>query len=204
MRVGPITASDPRISPPARAGAPMRTKLRISGTASSRPITTRTASCRVSRYAPSSSATRSFSSRVFSSSRRRSRSCFGYEVGHALHKNVPGRLAAGQRAALIKLFQALHQPVVLAAFLVDAPRQLYPHTADRPAAEVFVDVVGGGVQIRLIQVLLQTHHAVVDHPGACHHHGQNFLVALAGKINVIESILGPGVSDGHAHAARNQ
>src|SRR5581483_3369463 len=48
MRVGPITASDPTTCSPTRAGAPMSTRLRISGKRSSRPITTRTASCLVS------------------------------------------------------------------------------------------------------------------------------------------------------------
>src|SRR5205814_7509992 len=67
-----------------------------------------------------------------------------------------------QRSTAIELLQRAHQSVVLAAFPLDAPRQLCANRLNRPSLKVNIDVVRGALEFSLRDVPIHTQYAVAD------------------------------------------
>ena len=103
---------------------------------------------------------------------------------------------------LVKLLDGMHQAVVLAALLLDAPRKFAAHGFHGPAAEIFVDVACRQVELRLRQIEAQ--HAIAHQAGTSYQHRQNFLVSQAREVDMLQRILGAAGGNGYAHIARNQ
>src|SRR5580692_2920755 len=109
------------------------------------------------------------------------------QIGCAFNVNRLCVIVRRQRTLLIELLDRSHQAVVFAALLLQPSSQLAPHRFHGPAAKALVDEASRPIQISLRDV--ETQNPVSHHPRPRHHHGQHFLIAQPGKINVLQRVL---------------
>src|SRR5271166_1463072 len=78
-------------------------------------------------------------------------------------------------------------------------------TLIRTSAEVLINVASSGFQISHRKIVAEPQHAVAHHTVAHNHDGQDFLVAQALEIHVLQGIVLAGARrNGHAHSVRDK
>src|SRR6266478_6674408 len=91
-----------------------------------------------------------------------------------------------ERALLVELLERLHEPVVLAAFLLDAPLKFQARVVHGPAAKIFIDVASCHIQIRLRDV--QSQNPIANQSRTRDQHCQHLLVTQAREVHVFQRI----------------
>src|SRR5580692_5527591 len=124
------------------------------------------------------------------------------QISCAFNVNRLCAIVRRQRTLFIELLDRSHQAVVFAALLLQEPSQLAPHRFHGPATKALVDEASRSIQISLRNV--ETQNPVTHHPRPCHHHGQYFLIAQPGKINVFQRVLWSPNRYRDPNIARNQ
>ena len=87
------------------------------------------------------------------------------------------------------------------ALVVDAAGELGADALDVPAAEVFVEEVGGGFELDGGEVVVEREDAVADHAAAGDDDGEDAALRRGAEVDVLEEVGGGGRADGEADAA---
>src|SRR5258706_15248789 len=126
------------------------------------------------------------------------------KIGDAFHPYRVRRFFRIQRSTFVKLFHALHQAVILTAFLLDATREFSLQSLDRPATKVLIQETRRHLQVLLGKLALHAEDAIANDPTGCYHHRQDLLPGETREMNVVERVLLARGGNGHAYSARYQ
>ena len=115
---------------------------------------------------------------------------------------ISGRLSDSSSPFWYKRGQLAHDGVVGGALEVHAAQQFEARFAQRPAAEVTVDVIADGAQLVLRDRLAQHHHAIAHHAVARDQNHEDAAVGERQQLNLVEHLSAGGHGGGDSDVLR--